>query len=532
MGKDNELFSGKRSWYLPFLLFAIALIARLATWPYSDVVDADAVSRALSGEGYMLYPGWVGDGIWPPLHFYLNGFFTLLCGGRQIGSVFVNILLGSAIVFPVYYYVRRWSEPLVACAVVLLVVFNPLLFRNSLQGLSEIPFFFFSVCAFNSISIASSDRSRRGVLHAVLAGVFITIASGIRYEAWLLIILLASIIMVTGNYKRVHFFLLPAMIFPATWMITNHYAQGNLFKGFEHILHWQGHATEQIVTENELVLRSIFFPVSLLLVLSPLAVLAALTGTTLQLIRKNVPTDQWIWLILFPLFLLLIVSKTRHAEILTQHRFTTTLVLTFIPFLVIGLNAIKQKWVTILGATSISVLGLIASFNAPDRSWILQGIGGSHTDSALATIRDKTAHELESIPKLKSDLPDRLVQKLNTYSWDRRLLVMDFFGWQETYNVAFKTKVRPTSIVFLPDQNPNNNGIAHLDGYLGLVPQFSGILLLAKGSPYHTMLQPTTDGKFVLHLAHKDLVLWPIGAYDNVSMYSFDAAAPEASFAQ
>ncbi|MDQ3101997.1 MAG: glycosyltransferase family 39 protein, partial [Bacteroidota bacterium] len=223
---------------IPFLLFGLALVARLIAWPFSDVVDADAVTRALIGESYMSYPGWIGDGVWPPLHFYLNGSFTLLFGSRELGSVLVNVLLGSAIVFPIYFLSRRWSNDSVAIAVALLIAFDPLVFRNSLQGLSEIPFLFFFACSFNALSAAILDAPAKAERNALTAGAFITIAAGMRYEAWLLIGLLA-LMLVLMDKRLLRWFLFTAVIFPMIWMITTGLAHGNLVKGLEHVLQWR-----------------------------------------------------------------------------------------------------------------------------------------------------------------------------------------------------------------------------------------------------------------------------------------------------
>ncbi len=513
--------------YDPYLLFTVALVARLLAWPFSEVVDADAVSRALIGETYMEYPGWAGDGVWPPLHIYLSGLSTLICGSRQIGSVLVNILLGSALVFPVHGIARRFSTTVVANAVTLVVVFNTLVFRNSLQGLSEIPFLFFTACAFNSVSIAMEDPTRIGNRHAVLGGVLITIACGMRYEAWALVVLLAAMLFTAKSWTRSAQFLLPALLFPAAWMVTGQLDHGNLFWGMEQVVHWRTAAPIVQVQDHELRLRTLFFPLSLLLTVSPLALVLGLTGCTTSFMKRTGTRLHWLWFILLPAFLCIMAQKARHAELLLQHRFTMTLVLLFIPFLIAGFALVRSRLGASLMAITICASSLLASrvFSGP--WWSAMAKPGSSTDAACAHIREYTLHELAPVPKLDTDLPDRLLRVVNAHHADRRLLVLDFFGWQETYNVAFRSKVRPSSIVFLPDDADAHQGLMRLDDYLGHISGFDGLLLLVNDHPYQRALTKTPDGPLQLILATKRLRLSQLEVVDNLTLYRFDVIIRE-----
>lgn len=513
----------KRPWSVPLLLFLLAFIARMVAWPHSDVVNADAVTRALIGESYMLYPGWVGDGVWPPLHFYLNGLFTVLCGSRVTGSVLVNILLGSAIVFPVFALVRRWSSSTVAAAVALIVVFEPLVFRNSLQPLSEIPFFFFSACAFNSASIALSSTSSKGARHAVLAGLFITVASGMRYEAWALIVLIAVQFVVARRWQSLLLFMVPALVFPIAWMITDHLAQGNIFQGLEQVIHWQGNAVATDVLDNELRLRTVFFPASFLLALSPLVVLLGVAGAVKTIVKNELKALGWPWLLWFPLFMVVMISKARHAELLLQHRFTMTLVLLFIPYLMLGFKSLRSKALILLLAVFFSGWGLYSSMNMTGPSWLRYSTKLPWTGNALAYIQQNTLGELKAIPALEHRTPDTLVKAIDSIHMDRKLLVLDFLGWQDTYNVAFRADIRATSVVFLPTPDaPFEQGEEHLENYLGRLNGPHGVLVLNRESAYFAHIEQRAQAGPTLALPNKILVLTPAGDVGNAAVYTFE----------
>jgi 4-amino-4-deoxy-L-arabinose transferase-like glycosyltransferase len=514
----------ERRWFIPSLLFLVALIPRLIAWPHSDVVNADAVTRALIGESYMHYPGWSGDGVWPPLHFYLNGLFAVLCGSRVTGTVLVNILLGSAIVFPVFAFVRRMSGAAVAAAVVLIVVFEPLVFRNSLQGLSEVPFLFFTACAFNSLSAAQSTARRASWGHASVAGLFLTVAGGMRYEAWLLIPLLAGILMIPHRWKTAAAFVAMAMIFPIAWMITGQVSHGDPFTGLEQLVHWRSAGVPADISEGERLLRTAFFPVSFLAALSPVIIALGIVGVAWAFLRKRLARDQWPWLMLLPIFMVIMVDKARHGELLLQHRFTMTLVLLFIPYLALGFSVLRQKATMPVIALLLAAWTFRNSFQQPVPVWFRSASNGTRFGPAVGFISDRTIGEMAAVPRLNERWPDELVATLNALHPDKDvgILVLDFFGWQETYNVAFRTDIRATSIVFLPEaQQSAVDGAHHLEDYLDRLDHAHGILVVRENGAYQSTLLTMAGGRFIMPLFTKELLLQDLGLFRNLHLYAF-----------
>ena len=512
----------ERRWFLPLLLFLLALIARLIAWPHSDVVNADAVSRALTGEGYMRFPGWSSDGVWPPLHFYLNGLFTVLCGSRVVGSVLVNILLGSAIAFPVFAFVSRWSDDVVAIAVTVVIVFEPLVFRNSLQGLSEVPFFFFTACAFNSISAAQVATGRASLRHAAAAGLFLTVAAGMRYEAWLLIPFLLLILMVSRHRRSAAVFIAMAMTFPVAWMITGQVTHGDPFVGLGPLLHCRSGVTTPVVPTDQLLLRTAFFPASFLAALSPVVIALGIGAAALALIRKELTREQWPWLVLFPVFLLIMIHEARRGELLLQHRFSMTLVLLFIPYLAVGLSPLKLKgWVPVI-ALLLAGWTFQASFEQRLPGWFRSASSHSGFGPAIGFISDNTMGEMVAIPRLKERWPDQLVAKLNAMDPDTGILVLDFFGWQETYNVAFRANIRSTSIVLLPEaQSSADDGMHRLANYLDRLKAPHGILVLRDIGAYQRTFSTDPGGRLVMPLRKNKLLLQDLGVFRDLHLYSF-----------
>lgn len=504
---------------LQFLAFAFALLARLLAWPFSDVVDADAVTRALSGESYMRYAGWSGDGMWPPLHIYLNGLATVLCGSRVVGPVLLNIVLASALAFPVFAFVRRWGGTTAAFCTALLIVFNPLVFRNSLQGLAEVPFLFFTACAINALDRAMSDDGRAGGRRAVLAGIYMTVASGMRYEAWALIPVLAMFPVLAGRWRRSFYFVLPAVVFPVAWMVTCHYAHGNMLRGVEHVMPWYVNETV-LVHDAERELRTWFFPVSFVLACQPIVVLAGAIGAAWMVITRRLTPHQWPWLTLFPLFLLLMVVKARNAELLTQHRFTMTPVLLFVPFLCAGFSLLRPRKVTSVVIVFVCAWGSLSTFRAGGPTWLTRTASSSRT---LWFIREHTLHELRAVPRLQYRRADLLVKAIDAVPASRKLLVLDFFGWEDTYNVALRVDVISTSVVFLPSEATGSKpGMDGLQRYFDLLHDPQGVLAVGEGGPYAAAMTPTGSGTALLPLPHVDMVLTPMGRVAGIELFRFN----------
>lgn len=449
-----------RAW----LLFLLALAVRLWAWPFTDVVDPDASTRALLAQRYMSHPEWLGDGVWPPLHFYLMGPFIRLLGDRVIGSVLPSVLLGSAVVLPVYSFAKRLAGERVAAGVAMLIAFDPLVLHNSFQGMAEVPGLFFSLCAMDQVLAAQIAPTGKGGWHAGRAGLWATIASGMRYEGWLLIPILSMLLVVARKWRPACVFTAVALVFPLAWMVTNLIAHGNALYGIDYAHFWntQVSGVRQEVDHTQWLTRTIFFPLSLVMVLSPVIVLGALAGLLRFLVHRRPTAIQVSWIAPFLLFLAVDIYKAQRAELLLQHRFTTSLLMTFMPLLALGLHWIKKEkvvWLVALVAATGNILWSIHG-EIPG-SWVREG--GTGLGGALVPIRDQAHGQICAFPRLENDGPDRLVAAIRPRLGADQALVVDFFGWQQTYNVALRGRAR--QVFFLSpeelDQPPNWNDLLH-----------------------------------------------------------------------
>jgi hypothetical protein len=239
-----------------------------------------------------------------------------------------------------------------------------------------------------------------------------------------------------------------------------------------------------------------------------------------KLFRKEIDRQHWPWLLLFPIMLLIMISKARNGELLLQHRFSATLILLFIPYLTLASNMIRSGWT--LAALAISICSVSIAGAATKANYWPASLQRGLWNEAFAEIRSGTMDQLHSIPTLRSDLPDRLIEEILVLSKEKRLLVLDHFGWEETYNVALRSNIIATSIVFLPSDVEGDPGLKKLDHYLDHISGFDGILMIRAQGPYNRSIRKDRDGRATIIMERHMLQLHPISNVEEIALYHFD----------
>jgi 4-amino-4-deoxy-L-arabinose transferase-like glycosyltransferase len=137
------MLQSKKEKVLLFSLCLLALIARFICLPYTQIVDADSVTRIFIASDLLENFTIISEGVWLPMHHYLNAIAIFLFSNRINGPVIVHILISVLTAVPLYYFTKRVFTMRGAFFTVALFLFNPLFFRYSFQVLSEIPYLFF-----------------------------------------------------------------------------------------------------------------------------------------------------------------------------------------------------------------------------------------------------------------------------------------------------------------------------------------------------------------------------------------------------
>lgn len=448
------------------LIAFLALAVRLIILPWSQTVHADAGSRILIALDWLANPHYITDGYWGPLHHYLNAFFLWLFPGWVIGPKALNITLATLTVFPLYGFTRNlFSNTKGAFFVALVYAFSPLVVRNSFQALAGVSYAFFVV---SSMYFLSEGLKKGDLRNAVFAGLAITLAAATRYEAWVIIAAFTLVGVLHKQFKFTAVFWLAAMLFPGTWMIGNQLEFGDFLYSVNQNDVWniQMEGINDKVDSVKLIERVVFFPMSFMIIVSPMATALLLCGLGWAIIKKQLSKEQVIWLVPFLIMAAIFMQKAFVGTLMMQHRFTITWMILLLPFLaLIFIHPKWQKAKSILLTISV-VTAIPLSF-----TWVYwqhtKYLGQTNLAYALDELTIGMSHEIEAVPLLRSKVTEQLVEEIKKNAVPNQGLVLDFMGWDKTCYTAIRSEI----------ESYQTNGAKHgetdfeyLDNYLSKYP--------------------------------------------------------------
>ncbi len=395
------------------ILILIIGIIRILLFPFSQIIDADAVTRTFLTQEWMEHPHWIMSGIWLPLHYYINALALWIWNDPSLTPSILNSLLALFMIFPFYKLVNREFSKEGALMITAIFALSPILFRNQFMGLSETPYLLL-VHAMNCLSIGLRANKNSAI---VMAGLLLTLAAGIRYEAWL-IILITTFYLFIKHFKKAILFGLLAGIFPLLWLLTNYISTGSPFTSLEGNHHW----TLEVMNNNahvdtETYLRRIwFFPFSLMIAIGPIATVDAVRNWVARITTPRFKDVRYLFAILFIFFLIFFIYNSVKGTLLLQHRFIGTLVLFFLPFASYCMTSRKPLRIAL---HLVLIIGLSFIYNVDNIS-------------PLPRLKDqKFAHLVETIPP------------------DTDYLILDFYGWDYTYYWAVESGIPYQNIIIV-----------------------------------------------------------------------------------
>jgi 4-amino-4-deoxy-L-arabinose transferase-like glycosyltransferase len=420
MLKNTE--SGKQFNLLTVYLIAfIALLIRLLLMSFADETDSDAVSRVFTSWNWAADPYWFKTSVWAPFHYYLVGTGFLIWKDMLLLPKVLHILFSVFMLFPFYYFTKREFNKPGAMYATIFLAFSPLIFRLGFQCLAEIPGVFFTVLAMNLLSKGVREENN---VWLALSGISMTLASGLRYEAWLIILLFALVLIIARKWKGSLMFFLFAMIFPAVWMAQNYLATGDPLFSFSANTDWTHKALGiNDHVDFEAYLRRIwFFPFSLLIAIGPIVswlIVKYLAGYAMNFRFRSFPD---LWLIPSLAFFVVMLYNAIAGNLLLHHRFTSTLVILVLPWIAAVLKDFEKKAIRIAAISVVLTIGLSFAYT----------IGGS-----------------SPIPRLKNQSVKQLVSEIKPVATPGSKLVIDFIGWEDTWFTGLHSGAEPPDILML-----------------------------------------------------------------------------------
>jgi len=479
------------------LLMAIGLLVRLLILPFSQTIDADAVTRIFMAYNWLKDPELITSAVWLPLHLYSNAAAIWLSGDLVFGPKLMNILFAIATVPPLYKFVKNEFNSEGAFWVTLTYLFVPIVIRNSLQALSGIPYAFFIVSAMYFLS--QGRKTQQQIKYGILAGLAITLAGGFRYEAWLLIAVFTAVLFFQKQWKMMIAFMIFSMIVPGFWMVGCYIDEGDIFYGPNGAYRWNVviSGVNDHMTFEKYVRRTFFFFISWIFLLTPVVSFLIVYFTIKSRKLKSISRDTWLWLIPFGVLFLMFIYKALNGTLLLQHRFTLSLILMSLPFYALMFQDGKSLKTKRIIALAVVVLFIPYSFLNRD---------------------------INSIPRLKNQGMVDLVELMNSNTTDPQHegLVLDFVGWESTYYLSLKSDIIPENIFRV-------NGAAHGKVYFKflkkvLVDNEEGFLLKKKKkSKLDQYLEQVNDSVIVIDQAKLELQLEEIYSDRKMKLFRYKA---------
>ncbi|CAG5085759.1 hypothetical protein CRYO30217_02872 [Parvicella tangerina] len=434
--KQSLFFRGNRSDSLVIYGTLLLILVKLILFPFTQTVDADAVSRTLISYNWLKNPHFITDSVWAPLHFYLNGAVMWITGSIEDGPRILNIFLSGLMIIPFYFFVKREFNEQGAVYSAALVALSPVIFRNSFQALSGTPYLFFLAMGLFFFSRALRSSSFK---FYVIAGLSITLAAGFRYEAWIIIAVFTLIGIIRKQWKGTAVFWGVAMIVPAGWMLIGQVYHGDFLYGVNGAYGWN---IEQMdvnanVNDTERLKRLFFFPMSWFLAVSPILAWVIIVSFIRKTIKKAYSLQQFLWLLPLAVIGLAFLVKAQDGTLLLQHRFTGSLVLLSAPLLATVLDVKSKRFSKPLMFLAVLLILPQSYF------WYRVNLDewppmSRQIKSVIKDIQLSTGPETLPLPQIDNPLLTGGLEAVKN-NWNKEDgLILDFFGWTETYYFALQ----------------------------------------------------------------------------------------------
>lgn len=461
-----------------WITFGFALLLRLIAMPFSQTCDADAVTRTFMAIAWLEDPHLITYGVWAPLHQYFNAFALIVIPDQIWGPKLLHVIFGAALVIPVFKLSRRHLDITTSALVALFISLSPVIFRNSFHSLSGIPFLFF--LGYSLYWVIRASTKEGNWKEALYAGLMITVASGLRYEGWVVMTMFVIILFLKKKWINAFVFGAAAGIFPLFWMIGNYWSHGDLLYFLEGSRLWNFGAENHNswISDDLIMMRRIFFSYSFLLSMTPWVFIALMVGLVKTWKKIKFKNELWIFCLPFLIILAVFTHKSIDGTLFTQHRFTSLLILLFVPIMILALQSFSRKWlyriapIMIIGAWMMSFAW---------GGWKIENWFGHNTfRNAIGNARVWTTNQLEAVPTIPSDEPDEILDILEKELDEDETLIMDFLGWRETYYIALRSRLPRDDFYIVPGGKAQTADFERLRNLLNDRESTSGIFIRSK----------------------------------------------------
>jgi len=495
---DGQSVGGTRAPGAPMardgiLLFAVGLAARLIALPFAGFDSGDSAMRVWYGWLWADEPSLITAGVWGPLHYYLIGAALWLWPDPVWAPIALHVVLGAMVPVVVFLLaLEMFGDRRAALLAGLAFAAYPTAIGVSILPRSETPFILLLGAAL--VLLMRARRPDGRVTHAFAAGLFVGLASMLRYEVWMLLPILALFLF--RRPRLLIAFLVPALVHIAIWMTGNWIQHHDPFYSFTFASNWE----LEVMGKKHLASLSWsasqitrFIRITGIGLTLPLLILVVAGVVRCLLLRR--PAS--IWLVLPMALFALLAAAAARGSLVVKWQYTATYGLLLVPYAACALEVFHfERWKrTHFAAAAVALLACMAVF------MIKPIIGNIPKVRFFAT---QVTPKFQESDQARAVLA--LVQKGSVPAGGA--LVSDFYGWLPTHYVALRTKLHPRQIC-LASGAP---GVpADVDAMAAFLHEHRrGVLITNSDGKLNARIETATDGTATL--GRTRLQLEPLGA--------------------
>lgn len=268
---------------LCYIAICIGIAIRVGFFFFATNNGGDALARAAVTADWISHPSLtleLGGPHWLPIHFWMMAALSIVVHSVTIGTRLLSLLFGAFSVWAVWRLAR--DQYGIHSALLSLVIFGlyTLHIGYSTTSSSEVTYLGLILAA---LLCLFAYRRTGDLLVLGCAGILLTISAGVRYEAWVFILLVGTLLVLKSSdgpfLSKQHamsivVFACTAGIWPVFWMIVQWRLNGDALFGIHHN---EGAIAGQLAINpaHAGVYQLLLVPGVLLLTLTPLALIGA-----------------------------------------------------------------------------------------------------------------------------------------------------------------------------------------------------------------------------------------------------------------
>jgi hypothetical protein len=342
-----------------------------------------------------------------------------------------------------------------------------------------------------SIGILLKGLSEKKTGLILIAGLAMGIASGIRYESWLIGSFAIGIMLYRHSYKEALLFALPFVAIPIYWLGSNLAQTDDALNSFNWAI--ESSNLKSIKSTESFFRRIWWYPLSLVFAFGPFAFYFFVVEVKKAIKARKVEKTKFIFVLFITAIFALWLFNALRGSLLLQHRFTITLFLLSFPFLGYYLKRTKRNpaAMTLLFSATAFLLAFVYSSKGA-----------------------------RPIPRLLTDDAQEVSEIIQANLEPTSGLICDFWNWETTYYIPFSTGLTEDNFEIIQKEDSREMTIDKISDVLETFDK--GVILVNKNRLLNELLMEQQNA-FQLETGVAKLQLDKIYENESIVCYAYQA---------